>query len=454
MSVGVLIAGAGMAGLAAARELEDRGLRATIIEARDRVGGRVVTIRGGFAGRQHAEGGADLIESDQESVCKMAKRLRLTLVPILKCGFGYYGPDRAGRVRRQSAFDGFEPINEGLASLVRDYKLAEQRWDGPIAHRLSQQSVAEWVRSICKARRRGRGGVKGARPTNEVNQLISRFRGFRGLFLADPEELSLLALVDFFADDPFGGDSDMLRVVGGNDQLATALAATLDSPIHLRTILRRVRLGRTGVTVTVDTPSGRHEIRADALICTLPPIPLRHVVFEPGLPEPQQQAIRRLPMGPATRMMLQFTSRFWRRRRQPSLFASDQPTGAVWDGNEEQHGRTAILSLLAGGSASRELQTLVRRGGPDAVVRRLGWLGRPAPLISAQTITWEDDPWAGGGYAAFHTGFDPSLREWLARPYGRVLFAGEHTSARWQGYVNGAIESGERAAAETSGALS
>jgi monoamine oxidase len=439
MSVHVLIAGAGLAGLSAARELEDRGMRATIIEARDRVGGRVVTIRDGFSGRQHAEGGADLIESDQEHVCNMAKRLRLSLVPILKHGFGYYGPDRAGRVRRQSAFEGFHPINEALASLVRDYKLGEQRWDGPIAAKLSRQSVAGWVRSICKARRRG-----------EVEQLVARFRGFRGLFLADPEQLSLLALVDFFADDPFGGDSSMLRVVGGNDQLATALAATLDSPIHLRTVLRRVRAGRAGIIATVDSPSGRTEVRADAVICALPPAPLRRVVFEPGLPVPQRHAIRRLPMGPATRMILQFESRFWRRHRQPSLFASDQPTGAVWDGNEEQRGHSGILSLLAGGSASGELQKLIARGGPAAVVRRLAWLGRPSSLVASHTISWEDDPWAGGGYAAFHTDFDPGLREWLARPFGRVLFAGEQTSARWQGYVNGAIESGQRAAAEIS----
>jgi monoamine oxidase len=270
------------------------------------------------------------------------------------------------------------------------------------------------------------------------------------LFLADPEQLSLLALVDFFADDPFGGEGGMFRVVGGNDQLATALAATLSSPIHLRTILRRVRIGRTGVTVTVEGPAGRTEIRADALICTLPPVPLRRVIFEPGLPRPQHQAIRRLSMGPATRMTLQFASRFWRRRRQPSLFASDQPTGAVWDGNEEQRGHAGILSLLAGGGASRELQRLAARGGSRAVVDSLGWLGRPSSLIAAQTITWENDPWAGGGYAAFHAGFDPGLREWLARPFRQVLFAGEHTSARWQGYVNGAIESGQRAAAEVS----
>jgi monoamine oxidase len=73
--------------------------------------------------------------------------------------------------------------------------------------------------------------------------------------------------------------------------------------------------------------------------------------------------------------------------------------------------------------------------------------------MTAHVITWEHDPWAGGGYAAFHTDFDPGLREWLPRPFGRVLFAGEHTSMRWQGYVNGAIESGQRAAAEVSAAV-
>jgi len=65
-----------------------------------------------------------------------------------------------------------------------------------------------------------------------------------------------------------------------------------------------------------------------------------------------------------------------------------------------------------------------------------------------QRLTWEDDPWWRGGYAVFDPSFDPSLRPWLARPAGRVVFAGEHTSLRWQGYMNGAIESGKRAAAE------
>ena len=120
----------------------------------------------------------------------------------------------------------------------------------------------------------------------------------------------------------------------------------------------------------------------------------------------------------------------------------------MWDANEQQRGATGILTFLAGGDASAELQDLIRTGGVAGVVSRLGWLGRPSDVLASQMITWEDDRWARGGYAYFDTGFDPALRDWLARPAGRILFAGEHTSIKWQGYINGAILSGQRAAAE------
>jgi monoamine oxidase len=75
-------------------------------------------------------------------------------------------------------------------------------------------------------------------------------------------------------------------------------------------------------------------------------------------------------------------------------------------------------------------------------------------VLASRQIRWEDDPWVQGGYAVFHRGCDPELRAWLAKPHGRVVFAGEHTSLRWQGYMNGAVESGWRAAAEVAVLLS
>ncbi len=89
------------------------------------------------------------------------------------------------------------------------------------------------------------------------------------------------------------------------------------------------------------------------------------------------------------------------------------------------------------------------REGPSALARALNWLGSSrAELLGCRQVVWASETWSRGGYAMFDPGYDPGLRAWLARPCGRLFFAGEHTSFAWQGYMNGAIESGRRAAAE------
>jgi monoamine oxidase len=169
--------------------------------------------------------------------------------------------------------------------------------------------------------------------------------------------------------------------------------------------------------------------------------------FDPPLPSSQDQALSALAYGPATKTLLQFKRRFWRGRHHRYAYATDLPIGTIWDANEEQSGRSGILTLLAGGSLSQATQMTMRAEGIDRILSALAWLG-PAPrdLLAFKQITWENDPWAGGGYAAFTTSYDPALRQWLTRPHGRCFFAGEHTSIRWQGYMNGAVESGLRAA--------
>jgi monoamine oxidase len=95
------------------------------------------------------------------------------------------------------------------------------------------------------------------------------------------------------------------------------------------------------------------------------------------------------------------------------------------------------------------MQGILASEGPKGLVGRLAWMNAErVNLLEAHTVTWESDPWAQGGYAVFKPSYDPELREWLARPHGRTFFAGEHTSHRWQGYMNGAVESGLRAASE------
>jgi monoamine oxidase len=427
----VLVAGAGLAGLAAARDLESLGATTIVVEARDRVGGRVWTWREGFHAGQHAEAGADLIDSTQKALISLARDLDLRIARILKGGFGYYGVDERGRVRPQSMEAGFGSIWQALGASIRAHNLAERRWDSAIARELARKSVAGWLKDV-----------------GASAQLTSRFRGFRGLFLADPEELSLLAIVDFFSEVEGSGWGTQHRLVGGNDQLATEMARRLQCEVRLRTVLRRIRADEHRVVATVEHASTAGEISADYMVLAIPASTLRDVVVEANVPDRQRDAITRLRYGHATRLVLQFERRFWRATGRPAAFGSDQPTGAVWDGNEEQKGPAAILSFLAGGGASAALQSILQTEGPVGVARRVEWLGKPAHVLASRSVSWEDDPWARGGYAFFDSGFDPELRDWLARPAGRIVFAGEHTSIRWQGYMNGAVESGQRAAAE------
>jgi monoamine oxidase len=428
----VVVAGAGLAGLSAARELEKRGAAVTVVEARDRVGGRVHTVRHAFANGQHAEAGGDLIEAEQEHVLALARELGLEAARILRKGFGFYGPDRRGRPRVQVGMGRLFGVARYLADEIRDFKLGEQRWDGAVARRFARMSVASWLERV-----------------NAPADMRAGMRGFRGFFLADPEDLSLLPLVEQFAAWGAPGRDEMFRITGGNDRLATGLARRLKGALLLRTIVRRIVRRDDGVAVTVESLGQPHtEIHADYVVCALPASTARGVVFEPALPDAQHDAIARLRYGCATKLLLQFDRRFWRKRGRPSAFGSDAPFGAVWDANEEQRGPHGILTFLAGGKASGELQDMLRHEGERGVVRRIGWLGKPARLAASRTIVWDHDPLARGGYAYFDPGFDPLWRDWLARPAGRVVFAGEHTSVKYQGYMNGAIETGLRAAAE------
>ncbi len=429
-SVSVLVAGAGLAGLAAARDLTESGAAVTVIEARPRLGGRVLTSRTPFLHRQHAEAGADLIDEAQEEIRTLAAGLHLKLAEILPGGFT--AVRAAGSRRPRGGRSWWTEIERRLQPEIRAYRLSEERWDGAIARALARESLADWL----------------AR-TRAPRALRDMARGLRGFFLADPEDLSLLAVVDQFADAGAPGGGKMFRVIGGNQRIAEALAARLHAPVRLRTVLRRVAQGPGGLVASVEAAGRMSQVRCDYLISTLPATTLRHVVFDPAMPAPQRRAIRELRYGAATKTLLQFSRAVWRRRGAARAFGTNLPIGAVWDGNEEQHGATGILTLLAGGRAAHATDRLVDDGGPGRLLREMRWLDlRRTELLASDSIRWSDDPWARGGYAFFHAGCDPELRRWLARPFGRVFFGGEHTSQRWQGYMNGAVESGLRAAAE------
>ena len=148
--VSVLVAGAGLAGLTAARDLTRMGADVTIVEARDRVGGRVWTIRDGFADSQHAEAGADLIEESQREIRRLIEELGLKVTRILRGGWGYVRPDGRGlpRIQRRGIARGWDRMSTQVTELVERYRLVEGRWDSPVTAQLARTSVAQWLDGI------------------------------------------------------------------------------------------------------------------------------------------------------------------------------------------------------------------------------------------------------------------------------------------------------------------
>src|SRR5581483_329377 len=180
----VLVAGAVLAGLCAARDLAAMGAAVTVVDARDRVGGRVWTIRDGFVEGQHAEAGGDMIDEAQHEIRQLAEELGLTVTRILRGGFGQVRLDASGKPRivERNIAKGWDYLEKALEPVLRPYKLAEQRWDTPIAAAIARRSLAGWLDEHA----------------NDPH-LRATATGLRGFFLADPEELSLIAVVDQFA---------------------------------------------------------------------------------------------------------------------------------------------------------------------------------------------------------------------------------------------------------------
>ena len=440
----VIVIGAGLAGLTAARELHARGLRVRVIDARHRIGGRVHTIRDAFDAHQHADAGGELIEGEHEAICTLARSLGLRLIRVLRRSFGSYLKGADGKAHRHgSQSTGWSQLGTASREALSTYERAEHSWDSPVAKVLAARSIAAHL------------DATSSRSTRAYLRAI--VEGLRGFYLADPDKLSLLVLLDQLRN---GGDpsrTEMFRIEGGSDRLATALAKAIGvGSIALGVEASAIIQSNDGVRVVVRDAGGTHDRRdaltADYVIVTAPVTAVRRMRFEPALPADQQRAIATLPYGCATKTLLQCARPFWRDATRPAAYGTNLDVGALWDASEEQKGRPAILVSLAGGSASAGAQRILREEGADGFVGRLRWMRASrtasADVIAWHSTTWEDDPWAGGGYAYFGTSFDPALRRWLSAPAGRVLFAGEHTSVASQGYMNGAVSSGQRAATE------
>jgi monoamine oxidase len=429
--VRVIVAGAGLAGLTAARELTRRGAIVRVIEARDRLGGRVWTSRERPLAPYHGELGGELIDKDHEAIRTLCKEFGLRLKRILLRGFGLaVGRGKRVQVHATQAptwkkfNDLFTPQAEALEAVSGD-------WFSSTAAAIARKSINDVLDAA-----------------DAGATLRAHAVALRNFWMADPDQLSaLVAAAQVLDGDP--STTAMYHIVGGNDQLIQGLADTAKCRIDRRHIVHAVESAHDDVRVTIEGPRGtRARARADYVVLAVPAALLSTIRFTPALSDAQQHALATLETGPATKALLRFSSPWWRAPGRPRAFGSNLAIGAVWDAAEDQRG-AGILTLLAGGRASAGLQQLLATRDAAGVARQLAWLGGgPREIPHIHAVSWEHDPWSRGAYAYFSPRFDPALRPLLARAAGRVFFAGCHTSREYQGYMNGAVESGRRVAEE------
>jgi monoamine oxidase len=443
----VIVAGGGLAGLTVARALAKARVSATIVEARDRLGGRVWTVP--LAAGQHGELGGEFIDADQDEIRELCDELQVPLVRVLRSGFThrFRGDDGDYHVSRTRPWAELESL---VTPLLRRFKAAGGKPDSAAVREIATWSLRAWLRE---------------REASRAQHAMAD--ALRGFFLADPDELSVLPLVEQLAEGGSPAQAEMYRVEGGNERLVQAMVRETDAHVLLQHRITAVAQASDRVMITaVDAQGHQQQLAADAAVVTLPASILSEIAFTPALPDEQWRAIRALRYGCATKVVVQ--SRCDPFRGKARAFATDTALGAFWDGTEGQlptpnaqvpnpksqpripksQPPDFVLTFLAGGSSSGRLKARVARGA-QAVLSDLCWLGMAgAPVDAMQAHTWEDDPFARGGYAYLDPGFDPAWRAQLSRRAGRLVFAGEHTSEEWQGYMNGAVESGLRAAHE------
>ena len=394
--------GAGFSGLSAARRLAEAGVDVTVLEARERVGGRVwsVTLTNGAV----VEMGAEWIMAGDTRVREVAQRFELALV---ETGASY------GRR---------EPWGAGAASLEAQDRFLEQANDAIAAlppERVASMSVGEFLASL--------DGDEGARSVAMV-----RLAGTCAM------DLHEVALAEFGGERPFSPHVDRyVRVGVGNQAIAHELAASLPD-VRTGHVVDAIEHDDDGVSARV----GPHAERADAVVVAIPSPIAARMTFQPALPDDLSSALASLRLGEASKFAVATKEHPPARSRQ----ATDRSMWC-WTAKGEDGRTRRCVAAFAGSRAAQE-SLGVTRGEVLPWLEAVRSMNPDLTLVGEPVLyAWADDPYTLGGYSSW----DPASwqrRDVLTRPVGPIAFAGEHTAGEHHGTMEGALRSGDRAAGQ------
>ncbi len=431
----VVVIGAGLAGLAAADELSREGFDVTVIEARDRIGGRVRTLREPFRGGQFAEAGGEYLDAVHTEMLALVDRFGLDLDDLNEVGSDKPGVAYAGG-RRYDAAD-LDAEAEGAidAFYAETASLAEDLDPGDIegtGAELDTASAGELIDEI--------------EPSEDARFVLEH--QLRDAYAMDPARLSLLFVVlsELAYAEADAEGIEALRVKGGNDQIPEALAAELDGEVSLSSPVSAISQDGDGVQVR----SAGGDVAADHAVITVPLSTLSAIDLSPALDPGDRGAAEAIQYGAATKSILQYRGRPWIDVGSNGESFTDLPAGDTWEATDAQNGGDGILiAFSAGGLALRGagLEPGVRIEQAVADMDRV-FPGSEARYLTGASVAWSAEPFSRGSYVAPAPGQAMALATETWEPFGRIHFAGDHTDRQFPGYMEGAVRSGRRAATQ------
>ncbi|MBA2664784.1 MAG: FAD-dependent oxidoreductase [Bradymonadaceae bacterium] len=438
----IAIVGAGMAGLHCAYRLKQAGVIAKVFEANNRVGGRMFTGRGLFADGQVCELGGEFIDSNHVAMRELATEFAIT-IDDLTAGAS------AGLIDELFYFEGrqipeaeivaaFEPLAAIMATTVEAAEADDDEFE-----RIDAMSIVEWL------------DEQNAAPILK-KILIEAYIGEYGLEAEEQSVFNLLYLIDYEEADPFHifGDSDeRYHVHTGSDTLTTRLAERLEGQIELESKLLAIRELQSGDYELSLNQSGQ-TIKAtfDHVVLAIPFTTLRQVTLDVEMDDDKREAIDEIGYGTNAKLMGGFTSRLWREDHNASgSVFTDNGIQSLWDSSRGQSGTAGLLTNYVGG----KLGEAIGAGTPEERMAEslvgiediFAGAAQAYTKDSAVRMHWPTAPFALGSYTCYRPG------QWIyygeeGRRVKNLHFCGEHCSLDFQGYMEGACETGAMVAAE------
>jgi len=438
----VVVVGAGLAGLTAAVELATAGAEVTVLEARQRVGGRMHGIP--ISTTAVADGGAAYLGVRHTELLTMLREngLRLASTEMLGDSTFLLSGERTTTASRVPPLDAVAlgDLFDRLEGLVAEV-CADAPWTSPRAEYLDGLTVAQWV-------------------AEEIAHPAARafFPMFIGeMMAADPALISVLHMAFYLRSgggirylNAFKGGAQEWRVDGGAHQLCETLARRLGDRIQLAQEVDAIDQVGDGVVVHASSTDGgmTSEHRADYVVVAIPPLLAQQITFRPDLPAPR--ATSATGRGCAVKVHLSYPSPLWRDHGLSGWSVStDGPLLSTVDDSPADRS-AGILTGFVTGAAAPPFSALSLSEKADAVLAHARRLFPQLPAPTGCSVTdWLADQYSKGCYAAlFGPGDWMRLGPTLTEPHGRVHWAGTETSLEFFGLMEGAVRSGRRAAKE------